>query len=149
MFEVFSPSLSQLSVGSTFLLLSLLFVSFPDPFSENGKFRPGAAQRQLDLPAAVVQRAELERGRGGRGPRPLCVSPAQTHLHAPGGALQPRGLVQPGLRGLLPDGHRLPAALELLHNSQGLLDVQAGQWQRPRWAAAFRHHCESEGGSEF
>lgn len=102
----------------------LLFVSILYSVCENGQHRAGAAQPQLLLSSDCSWQPPSIWGRGEWGPEFLCIAPTQTFLSASGCALQSRGLVQFSLHHLLSDGHRLPAALELLHNSQTLLALQ-------------------------
>ena len=121
------PVLSPvLLTTSTFPVLShLYFPSLLYPsICKNGRPRAGAAQSQLLLCSHCSRQPQHIWGRGQRGPESDCVPPAQTLISASGRALQSGGLLLSCVHNLLSDGYRLPAALELLHNSQTLLALQ-------------------------
>lgn len=84
---------------------------------ENGRHRAGAAQPQFLLYSNWSWQPPNIGGWGERGPESHYITPAKTFLSASGGALQSRRLLLFGVHHLFSDGHRLPAALELLYNS--------------------------------
>lgn len=111
---------------------------------ENGQRSASATQHQLVLSSKCSWRGSIVWRWGERGWESLCVTPAQTFLHASGCALHTRGLLLFSLHHLFPDGHRLAVALEFFHHSQTLLALQTKQQQSQQWPPA-RSRCESKG----
>lgn len=94
---------------------------------ENGQRSSSATQPQLVLSSKRSGRGSSIWRWGERGSDSLCITPAKAFLRASGCALHTRGLLLFSLHHLFSHGHRLPSALELFHNSQTLLALQAKQ----------------------